>query len=572
MLDANPLTVCLAAEGGDAVLPDSFRFMLDSLDAAICVVDRELRVAFVNRAWNSLARNLGRSDMQAERLAGSSIVDVLHDSDHKRWYATYARLIDGEEASFWTELSWPIGNRRGWLALNARTLFDAAGEAIGITFTLTDVSDRKRNEEEMTRRREELRGLFELAQTVGLVNDEVELRRRVTGHLSYLFKARLCVIALRDEETGQVIAHGPARGVDEGALPQFELPAPLLTAMSASAPSYVLCSSLVASIEECRTFGRRWQVNGLLIAPLRNQGRLLGYLVLADDANKFADEEGHLLATFGGLVSAAIDANSLLRVTQARANQLSEALIEIQELDRLKDDLIQNVSHELRLPLMVIQGYIDLLKTGAFGALAPELQKTIEIVSEKTELLGRRVNDIMLLRGVQRTDLQLSLVSLAALAREAVERARPQAEKNKVRLVADIVPETAPLMADYRRMEEVIDQLLDNAIKFSPDGGEVRVLVHEGGDVVYLKVADQGIGIPASQINRIWDRFYQSDGSTTRRFGGTGVGLAVVKQIIEAHGGQVWAESQVGQGSQFYMALHRSAATEASLPAQEAKG
>ena len=553
------------------MLPDSVRFILDSLDAAICVVDRELQVVFVNRAWNSLARNLGRSDLQADRLMGSSFVDGIHSGDRKRWQATYARLIDGEEVSFWTELPWPIGNRRSWLALNARTLFDVTGEAVGITFTLADVSDRKRNEEEMARRREELRGLFELAQTVGLVNDEVELLRRVTGHLSYLFKARICVIALRDEATGQMIARGPARGVDEVELPQFELPTPLLTAMSASAPSYVLCGNLAASIEECRTFGQHWKVNGLLIAPLRNQGRLLGYLVLADEANKFADEEGHLLATFGGLVSAAIDANSLLRMTQARANQLSEALTEIQELDRLKDDLIQNVSHELRLPLMVIQGYVDLLKTGALGTLAPELQKTIEVVSEKTELLGKRVNDIMLLRGVQHTDLQLSLVSLAALAREAVERARPQAEKSKVRLVADIVPVTAPLMADYRRMEQVIDQLLDNAIKFSPDGGEVQVVVHEGGDVVYLKVADQGIGIPASQINRIWDRFYQSDGSTTRRFGGTGVGLAVVKQIIEAHGGQVWAESQVGQGSQFYMALHRLAATEASVPAQEAK-
>jgi signal transduction histidine kinase len=84
------------------------------------------------------------------------------------------------------------------------------------------------------------------------------------------------------------------------------------------------------------------------------------------------------------------------------------------------------------------------------------------------------------------------------------------------------------------------------------------VTVREGGDVVYLKVSDQGIGIPANQLPRIWDRFYQSDASTTRRFGGTGVGLALVKQIIEAHGGQAWVESQHGRGSQFYVALPRT--------------
>jgi signal transduction histidine kinase len=113
-------------------------------------------------------------------------------------------------------------------------------------------------------------------------------------------------------------------------------------------------------------------------------------------------------------------------------------------------------------------------------------------------------------------------------------------------------------------MEQVIDELLENAHKFSPNGGEVRVTVREGGDVVYLKVADHGIGIPADQLPRIWDRFYQSDPSTTRRFGGTGVGLAVVKQIVDAHGGQVWAESLAGVGSQFYVALRRTRSADAA--------
>jgi len=284
---------------------------------------------------------------------------------------------------------------------------------------------------------------------------------------------------------------------------------------------------------------------------------LLGQLILADAANKFNDDEGRLLATFAGLVSAAIDANLLVLALEDRADKLSGALDEIQALDRMKDSLIQNVSHELRLPLMVIQGYADLLRDGALGELDGELRQAVEVISDKTLLLSKRVDDIMLLRGVHQTDLQLSQISLAALARSAIERVRANADRNNVVLIDDIVAETTPLVADYRRLEQVIDELLENAVKFSPNGGEVQVTVREGGEVVYLKISDQGIGIPAEQLPRIWDRFYQSDASTTRRFGGTGVGLAVVKQIVEAHGGQVWAESQPGRGSQFYVALQR---------------
>jgi signal transduction histidine kinase len=452
------------------------------------------------------------------------------------------------------------------MALTARTLFDADGETTGLSFTLADITDRKRLDAEMARHRVELRGLFEVAQSVGLVSDEVELFRRVTGHLGYLFGGRICAVVLRDETTNRLVARAPAHGLRPGDLAEFQLPPSLFSDVSVpmpglTAPSYALYNNLDRTAGDCRVFADRWGIGSLLSAPLRNHGRLLGQLVLADAANKFNDDEGRLLATFAGLVSAAIDANLLVAALEDRADRLSAALDEIQELDRLKDNLIQNVSHELRLPLMVIQGYADLLRDGALGELDGELRQAVEVISDKTLLLGKRVDDIMLLRGLHQTDLQLSQVSLAALARSAIDRAQARADQNNVTLIDDIAAGTTPLVADYHRLEQVVDELLENAVKFSPNGGEVQVTVREGGDVVYLKVSDHGIGIPADQLPRIWDRFYQSDASTTRRFGGTGVGLALVKQIVEAHGGQVWAESQNGQGSQFYVALQRTRAT-----------
>lgn len=537
--------------------------ILDSLDLAVCAVDRDLRVIVCNHTWDVLAHATQRPDLQSARLLGRSFLELLDDTDRQRWTGICARLLDGEEVSYWAELAWPMQGSRRWMALTARTLFAADGETTGLSFTLADITDRKRLDVEMARHRVELRGLFEVAQSVGLVSDEVELFRRVTGHLGYLFGGRICAVALRDEATNRLVTRAPAHGLRPDELTEFKLPLSLFSDVSVplpglTVPSFALYNHLDGIDGDCRAFAARWGIGSLLSAPLRNHGRLLGQLVLADAADKFNDDEGRLLATFAGLVSAAIDANLLVAALEDRADRLSAALNEIQELDRMKDSLIQNVSHELRLPLMVIQGYADLLRDGALGEVDGDMRQAVEVISDKTLLLGKRVDDIMLLRGLHQTDLQLSQLSLAALARSAIDRARARAGQNNLVIVDDIATETTPLVADYRRLEQVIDELLENAIKFSPNGGQVLVTVREGGDVVYLKVSDQGIGIPAEQLPRIWDRFYQSDASTTRRFGGTGVGLALVKQIVEAHGGQVWAESQIGQGSQFYVALQRT--------------
>ncbi len=544
---------------------DLWHHVLDNLELAVCAVDRDLRVTLCNRTWDSLAQAFNRSDLKSERFIGRSFLTMLSEYDRVRWTGICARLLDGEEANYWTEVSWPAPGGRHWLALTARTRFDEAGQAIGLAFTLADITDRKRREDEMARYRVELRGLYEVAQSVSMVNDEADLLRRVTGHLGYLFGGRICAIALRDDATERLLTRAPAHGLSADEIVQFNLPPSLLSDMTVpasglTAPAYSLYSDLMKGDDECRTFAKRWTLGSVLTAPLRNHGRLLGYLILADAADKFSDDEGRLLATFAGLISAAVDANQLVLALEDRANKLSAALNEIQELDRVREGLIQNVSHELRLPLMVIQGYADLLKDGALGELNAEMQQAATTISDKVAILGKRIDDIMSLRGLRQTDLQLGQVSLSVLARNAIHRARPRAAQANVALIDDVVEHSTPIMADDRRLEQVVDELIENAIKFSPNGGEVKVTVREGGDVVYFKVSDQGIGIPAAQLRRIWDRFYQSDLSTTRRFGGTGVGLAVVKQIVEAHGGQVWTESQDGRGSQFYVALHRTRA------------
>ncbi|HEY4688062.1 MAG TPA: ATP-binding protein [Anaerolineae bacterium] len=540
---------------------DLWRYALDSLEAAVCVVNRDLRVVIANHAWDTLMRCLGRLDLLAVRLTGESLLEVLQNEDRDRWVGVCQRLFDLEEASYWAEFAWSSDMGQFWLRLAARALFADNGEVVGISMLLTDITQERQATEAALKRRVELRGLFEVAQSAGMVNETAELYRRVTGHLAYLFGARICAIATLDESSPRVVVREPAHGVKESAITGLVLPLAFSFETDDVGPNRTLLFTSddhSPHSDEIRTLIQRWQVRNLLIAPLRNQGRLLGYLLLADTRDAYSDESGYLLTAFAGMIAAAIDANTLVLQLQEHARELSAALAEIQELGRIKDQMIQNVSHELRLPLMVIQGYADLLKMGAFGPLGPEPQQAVDVIGDKVMLLAKRVSDIVTLRGLQRTDLHLEPIVLAGLVREVIERARPRATANNVALIEEIASDATPLIADRQRIQQVIGELVDNAIKFSPNGGEVRVAVREGGEVVYLKVSDQGIGIPAAERSRIWDRFFQLDGSTKRRFGGTGVGLAVVKQIVDAHGGQVWAESREGGGSDFYVALRRS--------------
>ena len=542
---------------------DAPRQVLDSLDAAVCAVDRDLRVTLANQGWDFVAARLGRPAWRCERLLGQSLLDVLDMlSDHGRiqWRQICLRMLDGEEANYWTRVWLRFDHGPCCLSVSAHALYDGA-EVSGISLELRDITEHALLEEAAVKRELELRGLYEVTQTISRFGDGTDLFRRVTGHLGYLFRASICAIVRRDPETGQIATAIPAHGLKAAEAHEFVVPEALLSEMDPSTqvpgrPNYVLRGDAAKRCEVCRPLTQRWGVSSLLLAPLRTQGHSVGYLVLAGPVDNFTDDMGHLLATFAGVIAPAIETSSLVLALQDRADRLSAALTEIEELDRLKDELIQNVSHELRLPLMVVQGYADLVKTGAFGSLNSDVQTAVDIISEKSALLGRRIGDIMTLRGLSQADLQTAPLSLAELAREAVERARPSAARSGVAIVEDIVPETPPLLADRRRLGQVADELLGNAIKFSPDGGQVHVTVREGSDVVYLKVADQGIGIPRSQVHRIWDRFYQFDGSTKRRFGGSGVGLAVVKQIVEAHGGQVWAGSDgPGRGSTFGFSL-----------------
>jgi len=239
-------------------------------------------------------------------------------------------------------------------------------------------------------------------------------------------------------------------------------------------------------------------------------------------------------------------------LTQANA-ALAYALAQRRELDRLKSEFIQNISHELRTPLAIVRGHAELLDSGVLGELQPEQHESVAVITRRMRILTNMMDDFTATMDIEVGQAQRQPVDLAEWLSDP--QIRTAVEQVGLTLTVQIAPDVSLVSGDPVQLRRVVDNLLDNACKFTPAGGHVTVrLRREGGNLV-LEVSDTGVGIPNDQLERIFERFYQVDGSMTRRYGGTGLGLALVKEIVDMHGGQVTVQSTPGEGSAFQVTL-----------------
>jgi GAF domain-containing protein len=297
------------------------------------------------------------------------------------------------------------------------------------------------------------------------------------------------------------------------------------------------------------------QIRSLLVVPLIIRNRAIGTLSIDDARPNAFDDEMRLLSIAAAQAAVAIENAQLYESLENSYTELEAAYEELRQLDKMKSELVQNISHELRTPLTFIKGYVELLQDGEMGELEGPQRMAVDIVADKAEVLSKLVDDIISMQQAGREQLQFETLSLVELGHAAVKAAQASARTAGVQLIDDIGAETAPVLGDRRRLGQVFDNLLQNAIKFTPPGGTATVRIDEAEGSIRVEVQDSGIGIPADQLDRIFERFYQVDGTTTRRFGGAGLGLAIVKQIVEAHGGSVGVQSEPQQGSLFYFTI-----------------
>lgn len=229
---------------------------------------------------------------------------------------------------------------------------------------------------------------------------------------------------------------------------------------------------------------------------------------------------------------------------------------ERRRIEQMKDEFVSTVSHELRTPLTSIAGSLGLLAGGAAGPLPEKAARLIQIAQANSQRLVRLINDILDIEKIESGKLRLEMIplDLGEIARKSIEGVLGYASELGVTLTL-VDPEDAPIRGDADRLVQVVTNLLSNASKFSPAGGEVRVTVDRETRLARLSVVDQGPGIPDAFRSRIFSKFAQADGSDTRAKGGTGLGLAIAREIAERHGGRLWFESAMGEGASFHLDL-----------------
>ena len=234
-------------------------------------------------------------------------------------------------------------------------------------------------------------------------------------------------------------------------------------------------------------------------------------------------------------------------------------ITDIIEAQQHEYEFIQNVSHELRTPLAIIYGYIDLILTGTLGEMQPEIQDALERAKRKAETLRLLVErSLGILTAEQKISDRFEPVSMAQLLEDTMLDFTVLLRDVSKRLDVEVdtrFPDDTEIMGNRRLLWLVLANILTNAVKFTPDGGAVWVRGYVADGNCVIEVEDSGIGIPADKIHKIFDRFYQVDGSSTRRYGGTGIGLHFALTMIRQHGGDIAVESEYGRGSVFKVYL-----------------
>jgi PAS domain S-box-containing protein len=276
----------------------------------------------------------------------------------------------------------------------------------------------------------------------------------------------------------------------------------------------------------------------------RKDGNLIWFSILS---NPIFDSTGKLVAIQG--VGRDVSENK----------KATWELEKTKEREQMKTEFMSVISHELRTPLTPIQGYTDMLLSGQAGPLSPGQKDALTTIRKQSRRLLNLIDSVLDITRVEYgkpIEIRKEPVSLNAIIEEVVGGISFQFQEKDIKLECDLSPEIETILADEAKITRVVSNLLGNTLKFTPKKGKVGIRSKKVGADVQIEVSDSGVGIDPDHLEKIFEKFYQVDSSYTRQEGGIGMGLAIVREIVEAHGGKVWAESEgLGRGSKFIFTL-----------------
>jgi PAS domain S-box-containing protein len=311
--------------------------------------------------------------------------------------------------------------------------------------------------------------------------------------------------------------------------------------------------------------------HSMVCVPLVSRGHTIGVVqALNKVGGAFSPEDRRLLEALAGPAANAIEnarlykaldeeRTSLARRVEARTAELRVANEELARAARLKDEFLASMSHELRTPLNAILGMSEVLRSEIYGPLDEKQNKSVRVIEESGRHLLNLINDILDVAKIEagKIELEIRPVSVDAVCRASLQFVRQEALKKRIAVSSTVDTAVTIVEADERRLKQILINLLTNAVKFTPEGGEVglEAMGDAENQLLHFSVWDTGIGIAREDVERLFKPFVQLDSSLSREYSGTGLGLALVRRLVEMHGGSVMVDSDVGKGSRFTVTL-----------------
>jgi PAS domain S-box-containing protein len=475
--------------------------------------------------WNAGAERF--KGYRAEEIIGQHFSVFYTDDARKRQWPEHELQVAKQKGTFEDE-GWRV-RKDGtlfWANVVITTLRARDGELIGFAKVTRDLSQRRAHEEELRRSEERFRLLLEGVSEYAIFMLDPNGRVATWNNGAERIKGYTA-----SEIIGQHFSIFYPAEVKESGWPDHELE------VAAEKGSFVDTGWRL------RKDGTTFWANVTITGLRDDSGRLIGYAKLTRDLTETKRVEAMELANQQR--EEMLDAERSARIAAQRAT-------------RLKDEFLATLSHELRTPLNAILGWTQILLKGE-SPKGPDAQKrAIEVIDRNARAQVQLIDDLLDLSRIMTGKLRLDLqqISFASVVEAALDSALPTASTKNIRLKAILGASQAIVSADRTRLQQVVWNLLSNAIKFTPKGGQIQVLLQRVNSHVELSVSDTGIGIPASYLPHVFERFSQRDSSTTRAFSGLGLGLAICKQLVELHGGSIRAASEgEDKGATFFVDL-----------------
>jgi len=522
-----------------------FRGIIESTEAGYFYMDRDGRFQHVNDAWLRMHGYASPDEVIGQHF---SLVQV--ETDLEQVQRNVEKLLSGEPISTGEFTRRCKDGSIGYHTFSVNPVV-RGGRVVGLEGFLIDLTERMRVEREVWRRNEELVALNTIATTISQSLDLDRMLNAVLGKVLLVTDMDAGWIHLLDEDRN-VLSLVAQRGFSQEIAKETQTVklGESMAGKAAQSGQPIVMDKFPddhrLGMETCRREG----LHAFAGVPIKSKDKVLGALsVFSRDPRESSPQEVQLLTAIGHQVGVAVE--------NARLAEEAAGIEILQELNRLRSELIANVSHEVRTPLGLIKISCTSLLAEDVGFDRETQHKFLRSIDEETDRLERIVDNLLDLSRIESGRLRLDMhpTDVGRLAREVMENMEAQATRH--RLVHNFPPDPLVAIIDPKRVEQILRNLLSNAIKYSPEGGTIAVRGCEDERHIIVQVSDQGISIPAEDLERVFERFYRVDNETTQSVGGVGLGLAVCRSITEAHGGRIWVESALGVGSTFYFTLKR---------------